>query len=333
MLVVKPMEHAEETGLIFDIQRDCTEDGPGIRTTVFLKGCPLRCPWCQNPEGISPYPELVWHDNRCIGAKKCIDACPVDALTLTKAGMLVDRKLCDSCGKCVAVCPARALDVAGKVYTVGEVVKIALRDRVFYEKSGGGVTLSGGEVAVQAKFSVSLLRSLKEVGVHTAIETSLGVGWEVLRPLVEATDLVILDLKLMNREEHSRYLGVPLDLVLSNARNVALLGKPIWVHTPIIPKYTDSEENIKSVARFIKSNLPTAERYELLAFNKTCGQKYRRLGLTWEFESEALTPEERMEQLATLAREQGVRFVTWSGLAKKASAAAPQIQAPPGPPG
>jgi len=331
--VVKLVRHAGVTGLVFDIQRDCTEDGPGVRTTVFLKGCPLRCPWCQNPEGIKPYPELVWYNNRCIGTEKCIDACPMDALTLTKAGMIVDRKLCDACGRCVEVCPARALEVAGKRYTVCEVVEIALRDRVFYEKSGGGVTLSGGEVAVQAKFSVSLLRSLKEAGVHTAIETSLGTGWKVLRPLVEATDLVILDLKLMDRERHSTYLGVSLDLVLSNARNVALLRKPIWVHTPIIPKFTDSEENIERIACFIKDNLPTAERYELLAFNKTCAQKYHRLGLTWEFEHKDLTPESRMEQLAALAREQGVQFVTWSGLAKKAPTAAPQIQAPSSPPG
>lgn len=331
MRVVKPMQRAEETGLIFDIQRDCTEDGPGIRTTVFLKGCSLRCPWCQNPEGIRSYPELIWYDKRCTGTKRCVDACPVDALTLTRAGMIVDRKLCDACGKCVEVCPGRALEVAGKLYSVGEVVEIALRDRVFYEKSGGGVTLSGGEVALQARFSVSLLRSLREAGVHTAIETSLGTGWEVLRPLVEATDLVILDLKLMDREKHSTYLGIPLDLVLSNARNVALLKKPIWVHTPIIPKYTDSEENIERVARFIESNLPTAERYELLAFNKTCAQKYRRLGLTWELGSEDLTSEERMEQLAALAREQGVQFVTWSGLVKRASAAAPPAQAPPSP--
>jgi pyruvate formate lyase activating enzyme len=307
----------KKKNLIFNILRHCTEDGPGIRTTVFLKGCTMHCPWCHNPEGIKPFPELVWYETRCIGTMKCIKACPKGALTLTQKGMIIDRDRCDACGECVEACPAGALEVLGKPYKVNEVAEIVLRDRVFYEKSGGGVTLSGGEPSAHPKFSVALLQSLK--GKGTAIETCAGVSWKILRPLVEVTDLVILDLKLMDKDKHLKYLGVPLELVLTNAKNIAKMGKPIWVRTPIIPKYTDSEENIRRIARFIKHNLPTVERYELLAFNKACSTKYQRLGLVWELEGEDLIPEEKMEKLADAAREEGLQFVSWSGMAKRRS--------------
>ncbi|MEM4091097.1 MAG: glycyl-radical enzyme activating protein [Thermoplasmatales archaeon] len=299
------------------MQRECTHDGPGVRTTIFLKGCPLHCPWCQNPEGIRPYPELVWIENRCIGALKCVKACPKVALTLTPNGIAVNREKCNACGECVEVCPAEALEVVGKFYKVKDVVDIVMRDKVFYDKSRGGVTLSGGEPALQHEFSAALLRILKRLGVHTAIETSLGLNWKILRPIIELTDLVILDIKTMDENKHLKYVGVPLSLVLANAENIAAMGKPIWVHTPIIPRYTDGEENIKRIAQFVNKKLPTAERYELLAFNKTCSTKYRRLGLSWDLENEDLIPEERMEKLANVARGQGVSFVYWSGLVKK----------------
>lgn len=307
----------EVSGLIFNIQRECMHDGPGIRTTIFLKGCPLHCPWCHNPEGIKPYPELVWHENRCIGALRCVKVCPNAALTLTKKGMIINRDKCDACGKCVEVCPAGALEVVGKPYKVRDIVDIVLRDKIFYDKSGGGVTLSGGEPAMQHDFCVALLRILKRLTIHTAIETSLGLPWKTLRPIIEVTDLVILDIKLMDEDKHLKYVGVPLDLVLTNAKKIAEMSKPIWVHTPIIPGYTDNEENIKRIACFINRNLPTVERFTLLAFNKSCSIKYRRLGLIWSFEDKDLVPEDKMNALANIARMQGLPFVSWSGLTKK----------------
>lgn len=303
-------------GLIFDIQRHCTEDGPGIRTTVFLKGCVMHCPWCQNPEGVKPYKELVWYEMRCIGALKCIKACPKEALTPTQKKLFIKRNSCDACGKCVEACPSGALEVIGKYYTVEEVFNIVSKDRIFYEKSGGGVTLSGGEPSAQPEFSLQLLQKMKQANIHAAIETCAGTDWRILGPIVEVTDLVILDLKLMDEHKHYNVLGVPLERVLTNALNIAKSGKPMWVRTPIIPRYTDDEENIRRIARFIKHNLPTVERYELLAFNKACASKYRRLDLAWELESENLIHEERMEKLADVARKEGIR-VGWLGIAAR----------------
>ncbi|MEM3594408.1 MAG: glycyl-radical enzyme activating protein [Candidatus Jordarchaeaceae archaeon] len=306
-----------DKGLIFNIQRHCTEDGPGIRTTVFLKSCVMKCPWCQNPEGIKPHPEIVWYEELCIRDGKCTRTCPNEALKIGQNGIEIIRERCNYCGECVEACPAGALEIYGKYYTLNELIPILLRDSVFYEKSGGGVTLSGGEPAIQSTFSTKLLKELKKKGIHTVIETSLGVNWKLLEPVVGNTDLVILDIKLMNEEKHLGYLGVPLKLVLTNAKKIAELGKPIWVRTPIIPRYTDETENIAKIADFIRENLPTTERYELVAFNKACIKKYKRLGINWEFENDDLISEEKMNLLTEAARKRGLNQVLWTGIAKK----------------
>jgi len=302
------------TGRLFNIQFHSTEDGPGIRTTLFFKGCPLACPWCHNPESIRPQSQLIWYESRCIGARDCIEACSKNALSLTKDGLVIDRTLCDACGECEKACPATALEVMGKNHTIDGLVSMVLRDRIFYEKSNGGVTFSGGEASLQASFCNILMARLKEEGIHIALDTCGGATWNRLQPMVVLSDLVLYDLKIMDPDQHLKHTGFPLSLILENAKHISKMGKPMWIRTPIIPEHTDSADNIREVARFIKNELPTVERYDLLVFNNTCSAKYYRLGSNWSLESMPLITEEAIENLVHIAREEGLDGVHWAGL-------------------
>ncbi|MBN1382342.1 MAG: glycyl-radical enzyme activating protein [Deltaproteobacteria bacterium] len=312
------MKEQQQTGLIFNIQRHSTEDGPGLRTTIFMKGCLMRCPWCHNPEGIRPFPELVWYDVRCIGHQGCIEACPTKALEIMNDRLAIKRDRCDACGECIDACPASALEVLGRKMTVDEAAEEALRDKVFYERSGGGVTLGGGEPSMQPAFCAALMKVLRRQGVHIALDTCAGTDWNILRPLVELADLVLLDLKRMDKDEHREFTGVPVQTVLSNAREMAKMKKPLWVRTPVIPKHTNTEENISSIARFIRSELPTVERYELLAFTNVSEKKYERLGKDWKLAKESLLSREEMERFTNIAKNEGVQVARWSGITKEA---------------
>jgi pyruvate formate lyase activating enzyme len=307
------MSPSTTTALLFNLQRFSTEDGPGIRTTLFFKGCPLTCPWCHNPEGMSTEPLIAWYDARCIGCRDCLEACPRGALADNGNGPRRDEAACDLCGTCVEVCPAGAREVIGREYTLEALVVECLKDRTFYATSGGGVTLSGGEPLSQAPFVLGLARLLKAEGLHVALDTS-GVGSRrALDELLETVDLVLLDLKLMDKDAHRHYTGVPLEAVLAALDAVSASGTPLWVRTPVIPGCTDGEANIRAIAAHLATKAPTLERYDLLAFENTCRAKYRLFDLDFALTETPLLSVARLEELAELARAEGLSVVKWSG--------------------
>lgn len=305
-----------EKGMIFNIQRFSIDDGPGIRTTVFMKGCPLRCPWCHNPEGIEREFQLMWFDVRCIGDKECVEACPKSALDLMPGGMIIDRSLCDACGICAAACPAGALEVVGKESTTLEVFEEVKRDEVFYRNSNGGVTVSGGEPAAQPDFVRELLMICQESKIHTALDTSGYCSPEVFEKLIEVTDMVLLDLKTLDEEKHLKFTGVPLKPILKNTHSLVVQKKRTWIRTPIIPDYTADPDNIADLACFIKDELSSVERWDLLAFNNACESKYDRLDIEWALKGVASLDSAQMDELAALARNVSGIDVHWSGPTK-----------------
>jgi pyruvate formate lyase activating enzyme len=302
--------------VIFNIQRFSTEDGPGIRTTVFMKGCTMRCPWCQNPEGLNKEPDLVWYPVRCIAALKCVRACKEGALNLTSDGMIIDREKCRRCNECAEACPSGALELIGKTYTKDELLDEILRDSAFYDKSDGGVTFGGGEPMMQIDFIEKILPKLKDRGIHVAIDTCGAVPWKYFERIIKYVDLFLYDLKLLDKGEFKE-IGGNLGLVLDNAKRISRHKTPMWVRTPIIPGFTDSEENIKDISEFILKNLATVERYDLLAFNNMCRSKYERLDMDWKLKDSPLIEKEKMEKLKMVAESVGLDNVRWSGLTKE----------------
>jgi pyruvate formate lyase activating enzyme len=301
------------TGTTFNVQKFSTEDGPGIRTTVFMKGCSLRCRWCHNPEGLSPHPQLVWYDVRCIGARRCLAACPVSALELTPDGMRIDRDRCSPCDLCADACPSAALEVIGRRWTPEDLLTQVAKDKPFYETSGGGVTVSGGEPAMQHDFLEAFLPLCRDAGIATALDTCGYADWSVYERLLPHVDLVLFDLKVWDREHHREATGVYPDRIFANAVAVGERGVPMWVRTPIIPGHTDGEENIKALAAFIDERLSTVQRWDLLAYSNLGRPKYHRLDLTYPLGETELEARRHMERLSAIAADSGAPVVAWSG--------------------
>jgi pyruvate formate lyase activating enzyme len=277
-------------GTVFDIQRYAVHDGPGIRTLVFLKGCPLACIWCQNPEGRRKEPSLLWYAPRCSGCGVCAGICPNGAVSLLPSGAAVtDRKMCRGCGLCVEKCPGEARTIAGRSMQAGEVFEEVMKDCAFYRRGGGGVTLSGGEPLMQPEFSAAVLALCKEQFIHTAVETCGHADDGALETVLRFADLVLLDLKQMDPGTHERVTGVDNLAILRNARHISEMGKDLIVRIPVIPGVNDSMDNIRAAMDFV-AGLPTVRRVDVLPYHRFGEGKYEALGITYPLEG-ALPPD------------------------------------------
>jgi pyruvate formate lyase activating enzyme len=278
---VEGSKKTDIVGCVFNIERFAIRDGPGIRTTVFLKGCPLRCLWCANPESISPVPQLFYLENLCTRCYRCVDVCPNKATTKTSEGAIaINRSLCQACGKCVEVCPNKARQISGNLMTVDEVLEEVKKDALFYQNSGGGVTFSGGEPTQQPEFLWHLLKRSQESGIQTALDTSGFVKPEILKRVLEHTNLVLYDIKHMDPAKHKEITGVDNRLILENAKMIATMGKPMIIRVPLIPEHNDSKENFKALAEFMLSL--GLKRVDLLPYHSLGKIKYQRLGMEYK---------------------------------------------------
>lgn len=263
-------------GLIFDIKRYAIHDGPGIRTTVFLKGCPLRCWWCDNPESQSPSKQFIFWPERCLQCDACIDVCEKDAI-VNKNGKLreIDQTRCDFCESCVEACYTEALQIVGQEIGVKALLREIEKDRDFYRESGGGVTFSGGEPFSQPEFLYEILVACKRKNLHTAVDTCGFVSWDILKRACAYVDLFLYDIKLMDAKKHRRYTGVSNQLILSNLRKLAKTHHVI-VRLPVIPQINDDAENIRQVGEFL-SGLKEIEEIDLLPYHRLGFSKYERI--------------------------------------------------------
>ena len=292
-------------GLLFNIQRYSIHDGPGIRTTVFMKGCPLRCGWCSNVESQNPYPEFFFRKIKCDRCGKCVALCPQDAVTLGNDGIEIDRQSCDRCMKCADICPTHAISRTGENRTVEFVLKELCKDRLFYRNSEGGVTVSGGEPLFQPDFVFALLKECKKESLHTAIDTSGFGRWEDLGRILDYTDLVLFDIKSLDPEQHMMGTGVDNRLILENLNNTLNKGKRVWIRIPVIPGYNDSRQDAENVAGYL-SNMPV-EKVSLLGFHNWGSNKYKALGRINPVENSVSLKEEELYPLRDIISSYGLK--------------------------
>ena len=284
------------SGTIFDIKRFAVHDGPGIRTTVFFKGCPLRCLWCHNPESMKIQRQIVFFENKCIGCGECFKRCPNGAVEATPQGRKYYRDKCVLCGTCVEYCYAEATVMQGREISVEEVVEEVEKDVPFYENSGGGVTLSGGEPAMQPEFCIAVLRKCREAGMHTTLDTSGHVKWDTFSRILEYVDLLLYDIKHMDPQKHKEYTGVSNELILSNLKKLDGLGIPIEIRMPMIPGLNDSEENLSAAAQFL-SKMKNVQRIKLLPYHRLGEGKYERLDMQYSLKDVESPDKTRMREL------------------------------------
>lgn len=283
-------------GTIINIQKYCVHDGPGIRTTVFFKGCPLRCWWCHNPESHNPKHEIMFFRERCSSCGACVKVCRQNAVEIKDGVPWVDEKKCTLCGRCTEFCPNNAREYVGRDITPGELMKEIIKDEVFYDESNGGVTFSGGEPLIHSDFLSEVLKSCRERGIHTAIETSGYAPWSSFEKIIDNVDLFLYDLKLMDSEKHKKYMGVGNETILNNLKELSKRGCSLFIRMPIILGVNDDDTHIDASIKFLKEINPL--QVNLLPYHKMGMDKYKRLSMDYKLSGMERPSDERMAEIA-----------------------------------
>jgi pyruvate formate lyase activating enzyme len=292
-------------GVVFHIQRYSVQDGPGIRTTVFLKGCSLRCAWCSNPESQEPHPEILFRGQQCQKSGACAEACEVGAIELIDGAPHLDRVACTRCMDCVEACPSDALEVSGKRMKLAAAVDEACRDELFYANSGGGVTLSGGEPLFQPEFARRFLEACKDRSIHTALDTCGHASWQVMERVLEHTDLVLFDLKHLSPQKHLDGTGATNDLILGNLeKTLDSKGTGVWIRIPLIPGYNDTTPHLNELALALRET--GAEKVSLLGFHHWGRPKYQALGREYPYDGIDALPTATLELAKTVLEARGI---------------------------
>ncbi|MBF0452621.1 MAG: glycyl-radical enzyme activating protein [Candidatus Magnetomorum sp.] len=313
---------------IANIQRMSMDDGPGIRSTVFFKGCSLKCSWCHNPETISSKPHVQWHPEKCLACHVCMDTCPENAILESEHKQIQISSSCNHCGSCVDACPGAALEMIGQYQTVDEIMLTLKKDMTYYHTSGGGVTLSGGEPCLQSEMVSILLGELKQAGIHTALDTCGYCDATVFKKLLPETDLILYDIKEIDPDRHVEFTAHSNKRIIQNLKDIVKritdnhLKTRVWIRTPIIPGGTGNRENITGIGQLI-STLPREiiTRWDLCAFNPLCQDKYERLGLIWPFKEYSFYEKQQMLAFFDMAKQACVNpdIVHWSGYTQNES--------------
>jgi pyruvate formate lyase activating enzyme len=306
LLVMSSREAELVTGIVFDIRRFSVHDGPGLRTTVFFKGCPLKCAWCHNPESQARAPELIFWDDRCQRCQACVTACEQGAITLVDDHIFTDPAKCISCGHCTETCYAEARQIAGRKMSVASVMSEVQRDVPFYDQSGGGVTFSGGEPLMQPDYLVALLSACKASDIHTTLDTCGQTNWKTLDRIRSYVDLFLYDLKFMDPGRHKQQTGVTNERILENLKKLSRHGHEIILRVPIIPGANADLENIRAIGSFAAS-LPSLNRVDILPYHRAAINKYERMHRSYGFNQLLPPSEEEMAEIARLLEEYGLK--------------------------
>lgn len=278
-LLIQNASPATLSGIVFDIKRFALHDGPGIRTTVFLKGCSLQCAWCHNPESQRIEPEIIFYHDRCTGCGDCVSVCSQRAIQIVQSVAQTDRNRCIGCGQCVPACPSNARTLVGRSVTVGDLVSDIESDTAFFDESGGGVTLSGGDPLLQPEFAAAILAACQRLRIHTTLDTCGFAPWEHLEQVARMSDLILYDLKHMDDAQHVHWTGQSNALILDNLVRLDALGKPLWIRIPFIPEINDDANHWRTLGAFI-ATLSSVEAIHLLPYHRAGEAKWRQLGRT-----------------------------------------------------